>query len=157
MPATMEQTRIDQLPTVTFDQEESTINATVIISPGDEPGTYRHHVSALSAAGPTGSLWNVIWTLAPTTGLSATFKNDGLIIPKPGTPLPAGVYNININRLDLSASQRQLTFTNNVTDVNVVRYDLDLDVRDSEGKTLARFANIIFDPTIAVVKEPMDG
>jgi hypothetical protein len=49
MPATMEQTKIDQLPTVTFDQDGSVINATVIISPGDLPGTYHHEVSAISA------------------------------------------------------------------------------------------------------------
>jgi len=39
-----------------------------------------------------------------------------------------------------------------------VSYDLDLDVSDSVShQKLTRSANIVVDPAIAVVKDPMDG
>ena len=157
MPATMEQTKIDQLPTATLDEEGSVINATVIISPGDEPGTYRHHVSALSAAGPTDSHWTVIWTLETTgfpPGSSPIFREGGgIIVPRQGTFLPDGVELITTD-LELLPNQRHLTFSNHVADVNVIRYDFDL---VQGGLPLTKSADIIIDPTIAVVKEPIDG
>ncbi|HEV7505633.1 MAG TPA: hypothetical protein VGS07_12025 [Thermoanaerobaculia bacterium] len=152
MPTTMEQTKIDQLPAVTFDQENSVINATVIVSPGVLPSTYRHHVSAISAAGLPGSSWTVNWTLETTCGLVATFKEGGgILIPM---PTPGGVDNLVINH-DFPPNQRQLTFTNNVLDVNVIRYDFDL--IDGEGTKLTKAADIIIDPSIAVVRDPIDG
>ena len=151
MPATMEQTKIDQLPTVTFDEEGLVINATVIISPGDLPGTFRHHVAALSAAGPTGSLWTVIWTLETVGAIEVEFQEGGGIEI---TSLP-DLVQLEPTTLDLQPNQRHLTFTNNVLDVNVIRYDFVL--TDLRGNPLRKAADIIIDPTIAVVKEPIDG
>jgi hypothetical protein len=54
----------------------------------------------------------------------------------------------------LPSDQRRLTFTNNVSDVNVIRYDFDL--VDLQNNPLTKAADIIIDPTIAVVKEPVD-
>ena len=159
MPTTMEPTKIDQLPTVTSDQNPSVINATVTISLGDAPGTYRCDVPPLSAAGRNGLPWTVIWTLVTTSPhLSATFKDSGIIIPV----IPGGIGNpqsMGISPLPGSnPTMWQLNFTNNVLDVNVIRYKLDLDVKDTTmGESLKRSTSIIVDPTIAVVKEPIDG
>jgi hypothetical protein len=156
------ETKTSSLPGLTFDEENRVINATVTISPGDELGKYHHHVPAMSAAGLTGSLWTVIWTLEPSAGLSATFKDPGIVIPKPGTSVPEGVKNRNSMGIFHSGSpetppaQWQFTFTNEVTDVNVIRYDIDLDVQDSGGNPLAPHG-LVIDPTIAVVREPIDG
>jgi hypothetical protein len=139
---------------VTFDEDDSVINATVIVTRGDAPGTFRHHVPAISAAGPNGSNVTVIWTLSPGDGLSVDFVNEGIIIPKPGLAMPDGIDDVSIP-LALSATKRQVTFTNNVSDVNVIRYDFDLEVNDA-GHPLVR-ADLVFDPTIAVVKEPVEG
>ena len=51
-------------------------------------------------------------------------------------------------------TRQQLTFTNDVLDVNVIRYDLNLDVKDLQGNKLTH--NVVFDPTIAVIKDPLD-
>jgi hypothetical protein len=155
MPATMEQTKIDQLNAVTFDQDNSVINVTVTLTPGAVPGTFSHQVPSISVAGAANSFFTVNWTL-DTTGLpGVTFKQGGgLLLPKPGTQTPGGVDNILINH-DLPPDQRRLTFTNNVSDVNVIRYDFEL--VDSAGHQLTKAAEIIIiDPTIAVVKEPVD-
>ena len=155
------ETKASHLPGVSFDEEHRTINATIAIFPGDKPGKYHHRVSALSAAGPNGSLWTVIWTLEPSPGLSATFRKDnGIHIPKPGTPMPEGVKQHNSVGIFQSPEappvQWQFTFTNGVTDVNVIRYDIHLEVRDSAGNPLAPHS-LTIDPTIAVVREPLDG
>jgi len=150
MPATMPQTTIDQTDAL----EPTVINATVNVSLGAEPGTYHHEVAALSAAGSPGSQWKVIWTITASPGLSVLFNNPGIIVPKPGTSLPGGVQDIKV--LGLSPTEQQLEFTHAVKDVNVIRYDFDFEVTDTGSNKLTR-ANLIFDPTIAVVKEPMDG
>ena len=156
------ETKTSSLPGVTFDEENRVLHATVTISPGDELGKYHHHVSPMSAAGPTGSSWTVIWTLEPSAGLSATFKDQGIVIPKPGTSVPHGVKNPNSMGIfppglqGTLPTQWQFTFTNEVTDVNVIRYDIDLDVKDSEGNPLAPHS-LTIDPTIAIVREPIDG
>jgi hypothetical protein len=149
MPATMPQTTIDQTDAL----EPTVIEATVNVSLGADPGTYHHEVAALAAAGSPGSQWKVIWTVTASPGLSVFFNTPGIIIPKPGTSLPGGVQ---VTGISGSPTQQQLEFTNNVLDVNVIRYDLDFEVSDTEHNKLTR-ANLIFDPTIAVVKEPMDG
>ena len=157
------ETKKSSLPGLTFDAENKVINATIAIFPGDKPGKYHHEVSALSAAGPTGSNWTVVWTLEPSPGLTATFRqDDGIKIPKPGTSMPPRVLNPDSTGIFLHGSPGappahwQFTFTNEVTDVNVIRYDIHLDVQDSEGNPLAPHS-LTIDPTIAVVKEPIDG
>jgi hypothetical protein len=143
------------LPGMTFNEEDDVINATVIISQR-ENGTYHHQVPPLSVAGPAGSNWTVIWTLAPVDGLSATFRDGGVRT----TSVPAGVDNPNSTGIFSPGAPSgaqpikwQFTFINNVTDVNVIRYDLLLDVKDSEGHSLSR--SLIIDPTISVVREPL--
>jgi hypothetical protein len=163
MPTMLEQPATQQVdtptptppptPSVTYDSGTSTINATVIVSLGDEQGTFHHHVPAISVPGPTGGTWTVIWTLEPSgPELSVTFGAGGILIPRLGTSLPDGV-----GIVLFGSAPGQCQFINNVTDVNVLHYDLDLNVNDSEGHSLKRSTNIIFDPTISVVKEPMDG
>ena len=150
MPATMPQTTIDQIDAL----EPTVIHATVNVSLGDAPGTYHHEVAALSVAGAAGSQWKVIWTVTSSSGLSVIFNDPGIIVPKPDTFLPGGVRDIEV--LGLSPTEQQLVFTNDVMDVNVIRYDFDFEVTDDKHNKLAR-ANVIFDPTIAVVKEPILG
>lgn len=153
MLATIDQpaeTKASSLTTATFDEENRIIQATVIISPGKERGKFHHRVSPLSAVGPAGSYWTVIWTLEASEGISANFVNNGIII----SSQPGGIHKPQPTKI--SETQAQLTFTNNVTDVNVIRYDIHLDVQDSEGNPLAPHS-LTIDPTIAVVKEPIDG
>lgn len=145
------ETKTSSLPRVTFNEEIRVIHATVTISPGDESGKYHHHVSPMSAAGPTGSLWTVIWTLEPSAGLSAIFKDPGIV----SKSVPAGVKNANSMGIETQPTQWQFTFTNEVTDVNVIRYDIVLDVKDSKGPLTPH--RLTIDPTIAVVREPIDG
>lgn len=159
MLATIDQpaeTKTSSLPRVTFNEETRVIHATVTISPGDEPGKYHHHVSPLSAVGRAGESWTVIWTLEPSAGLSATFGDQGIVIPKPGTWVPPGVKHAQSMGIETQPTQWQFTFTNEVTDVNVIRYDIDLYVfKDSKGPLAPH--DLIIDPTIAVVKDPVDG
>lgn len=141
------ETKASSLTTATFDEENRVIQATVIISPGKEPGTFHHRVSPLSAVGPAGSDWTVIWTLEVSEGISANFVNNGIIIPP---SLPGGIRNPVPKKI--SETQAQLTFTNNVTDVNVIRYDFDLHFASEKIQK-----HLIIDPTISVVKEPLEG
>lgn len=144
MPATMQQTTIHPINSLAPEQ----LTTTVTISLGAEPDSFQHDVTALTAAGPTGSQWIVTWNLAPSSELSVKFKDPGII----NLSIPDGVKDPNLSG---TPAQQQLTFINDVHDVNVIRYDLDLDVKDLTGKTLTH--NIIFDPTITVVKDPIDG
>lgn len=149
-------TKTSRLLEMTFNEDDRVLDVTVIISHGEKPGTYHHHVPPLSVAGPGGSNWTVIWTLAPVKGVSATFRDGGVCT----TSVPAGVNNHNSKGIVILGTPEappikwQFSFTNNVTDVNVIRYDLLLDVKDSEGNPLARHP-LIIDPTISVVREPL--
>lgn len=146
------ETKTSSLPRVTFDEENRVIHATVTIS-RDESGKYHHRVSPMSAAGPTGSSWTVIWTLEPSAGLKATFRDPGIV----KMSVPEGVKNRNLMKIvDSVPPQWQFTFTNEVTDVNVIRYNIDLNVETLEGNSLTPH-RLIIDPTIAVVREPIDG
>jgi hypothetical protein len=150
------ETKTSNLLEMTFNEDDRVLDVTVIISHGEKPGTYHHHVPPLSVAGPGGSIWTVIWTLAPVKGVSATFRDGGVCT----TSVPAGVDNPNSKGIvilgmppEAPPNKWQFSFTNNVTDVNVIRYDLLLDVRDSKGP-LSRHS-LIIDPTISVVREPL--
>lgn len=142
MPATMQQPTIHQVDA----SEPSQLVVTVKVTRGSAPGTFQHDVTALTAAGPTGSQWIVTWTLAASSDLWVKFKNPGVI----RLSIPGGVKDPDISG---TTTQQRLTFTNDVTDVNVIRYDLDLDVEDKGGKLMQ---NVVFDPTIAVIKDPLD-
>lgn len=144
------ETETNSLLEMTFNEDDGVLDATVIISHGEELGTYHHHVPPLSVAGPAGSNWTVIWTLAPVAGLSATFRDGGVCT----TSVPAGVNILKPTGIFIPEAPVQLSFTSNVTDVNVIRYDLLLDVKDSEGNPLSRHS-LIIDPTISVVREPL--
>jgi hypothetical protein len=150
MLATIDQpaeTKTSSLTKTTFDEENRVIQATVIIS--QERGKFRHRVSPLSAVGPAGSYWTVIWTLEASEGISANFVKNGIIIsPSP----PGGIHKPQPTKI--SETQAQLTFTNNVTDVNVIRYKFDVHAESESGKLQE---HLIIDPTIAVVKDPVDG
>jgi hypothetical protein len=153
------ETDASNLPRVTFDREGHVIQATVILSRGKDPDSFHHDVYPLSAVGRTGSNWTVIWTLAPSAGVSAYFIGKG-IVPK---SVPKGVDDHHSEIYPPGSSQAQptqwqLSFTGNVTDVNVIRYDLELHVQDTERNVkLKRSKDIVIDPTIAVVKDPVDG
>jgi len=148
MPATVQQAPIDQVDAL----EPNVIEATVRISRTDVPNEYHHHVNALTAAGPAGSKWIVQWTLEASDCLSVQFKNDGIKLPAQSS-MPDGIHEIKFLP-PFSDKQRRLAFTNKVSDVNVIRYDFDLDVLDLKTKSHLKH-NMIFDPTIAVVREPL--
>jgi len=146
MPATMQQPTIHQVDA----SEPSQLVVAVKVTRGLAPGTFKHNVTAITAAGPTGSQWIVIWTLATNSDpdLSVTFKDPGIIV----LSIPEGIKDHVISG---ASTQQQLTFTNDVHDVNVIRYDLDLDVKELKTRNPLT-QNVVFDPTIAVIKDPLD-
>ena len=146
MPATMQQPTIHQVDASGPNQ----LNVTVKVTRGPN-GTFQHDVTAITAAGPAGSQWSVIWTFATSSDpdLSVAFNDPGIT----NQSFPDGVKDYHISG---TPTRQQLTFTNDVLDVNVIRYDLDLDVKELKtGNPLTQ--NVVFDPTIAVVKDPIDG
>jgi hypothetical protein len=104
--------------------------------------------------GPTGSQFTVTWILSPSQGLTAKFKDPGLLFRPQNGPMPAGVEIISSK--PVSDTEYRLVFVSNVIDVNVIRYDLDFDVTDSSDNVHTR-TNILFDPSIAVVQDPIVG
>lgn len=127
-----------------------TLDIPVSIFP-DEPGTFSYAVTDLVAKGPKGATWIMTWTLTPSD-LTVTFLDPPIIFT---SPLPKGVDDYHLERLP--PTQARLTFTNNVFDVNAIRYDLNLCVHDVDKAALARSTRIIIDPTIAIVEDPIGG
>ena len=127
-----------------------TIYIPVAISSG-EPGTYSHNILDVTAKGPKGSTWIVTWILEPSDGLSVTFRDKPIDLKL----IPKGVHSHHV--ATISSTECQLTFTNNVSDVNAIRYDLLLDVHDAMTHPLVRSKRLTIDPTISVVKDPIDG
>ena len=117
-----------------------------------ESGTFSHVVPTPTATGPKGSHWRVTWTLNPPDGYTAFFLEPPIIFT---SPLPKGVDDYHLERL--SPILARLTFTSNVFDVNVIRYDLNLEVHDINAQRLYRSKRIIIDPTIAIVEDPIGG
>jgi hypothetical protein len=152
MSATLQQATLDPAA----EGLDQLIQAKVTVCRDLKDGTYFHTVPALAAAGRYGSSWRVVWTLATADQtLRLCFRNNGIIVPKPGTKMPIGV--TDLCPCVVSPQESHLTFINNVSDVNVIRYDLDFDVTDQVSGNLLARRNIKFDPTIAVVQEPIDG
>lgn len=118
----------------------------------DEPHTFHQAVTDCIAHGPKGATWSVTWTLKSSDDPKVTFLDPPIIFT---SPLPNGVDNYHLEKL--SPIQARLTFTSNVFDVNVIRYDLNLKVYDSEANRLVRSKRITIDPTIAIVEDPIGG
>lgn len=144
MSATIEQS---------VETETQTIEIPVTISLG-EPGTFSHSVLDRTAEAPKGSQWRVTWILNPLPdGHSAFFLEPPVSFT---LPLPEGVDDPHVKRL-LPATQCQLTFTSHVKDVNAIRYELHIHVQDSQARRLVRSTDIVIDPTIAIVEDPIGG
>jgi hypothetical protein len=156
MLATTEPTTIQRsltLQPIEISDSDGEITLTVSISP-DGSGGYHHDVYAISVAGPAGSQFTVTWILSPSQDLTAKFRDPGLLFRPQNGPLPAGVDHMSPNRV--SDTEYRLVFVNNVADVNVIRYDLDFEVTDSFDNLFTR-TNVVFDPSIAVVQDPIVG
>jgi hypothetical protein len=162
------------LPTVTYDLENRQITATVIVSRA-EPGHYKHEIPFIcmpgSGLGVHERTWTVIWTLVSADDLSASFGDHGVKLPPPSSPsvppppaaLPPDLHSHNPMRVDPpgkpEGSEFRIGFTNHVKAANCFNYDLDLRVNKiSSGMVLTRSrsrSDLVIDPTIAVVPEPM--
>lgn len=151
-------------PTITYDHENRRIDATVIISRG-EAGRYRHQVAPICIPGsrPTSLPWTVIWTLVPV-GVVASFGANGVVMPPPSplpppATVPPDLHPLDSAKVSFSGSPEGLDwkveFINEVKGANFFTYDIDLRVQDTElGGPLTR-SDLVIDPTIAVVPDPI--
>jgi hypothetical protein len=126
------------------------ITLTVYIDPNGSSG-YSYDLYSVCAAGLPGAQFTVNWILSPSLGLAATFNDPGVKFKS----IPSGIASPVVTRL--SDTEYQFTFVSNVTDVNVIRYDLDFAVTSDSGIPLERTTTIICDPSIAVVQDPVVG
>lgn len=137
----------------TIDQSVETATKTLDIPVSiflKEPGSFYYAVTDPVLKGPKGTTWSVTWTLNPSDAPTVTFQDPPVCFK---VPLPGGVDGDHLERL--SPTQARLTFTSNVFDVNVIRYDLRLE--DDGANRLVRSRRFIIDPTIAIVEDPIGG
>lgn len=138
-------------PEVTSD-EPVNINTPVTVSPSPcEPGTFSHDLPfTIPVSAPENSNWTLTWTLLSSGGLSPTFNDPGIVIKE----MPEGIHPHQVTKI--SPTEYKLTFTSHVTDVNTIVYNLDLHVQNTEQDVELKLSkDIVIDPTIAVVKEPL--
>ena len=139
----------------TIDQSVETETKTLDIAVSiflDDPFLFYYVIIDPVAKGPKGTTWIITWTLNQSDAPTVTFLDP----PISFKPLPPpGVKNYSVERL--SPTQARLTFTSNVFDVNVIRYDLELELLDDEANRLVRSRRFIIDPTIAIVEDPIGG
>ncbi len=132
-----------------------TIDISVPIVPGDL-NTFSPAVADVTAKGMNGLSWAITWTLKPAPGISAHFRDAGIVFT---SPLPGGIDDHQL--IQVSEVEYRLTFKSNVTDVNVIRYDLLVGAERIEAgkvRQLVRDTRLPpIDPTISVVKNPIDG
>jgi len=141
-----------QLPTVIYNAKGKLIIATMIISPASDPTKYRHEAPPICVPGPTGSTWTVIWILLSVGGLSATFETNGIAMPTESWPI---VFSGSTTFPPPLSSQCQGDITN-VSGTGSVKYQIKPIVLDGNGVVLKHnVAEDAFDPTIALVEEPM--
>jgi hypothetical protein len=170
MQATMKQTTTDEVaapePTVTYDRETLTINATVVAFNGPNGLSIHPPVIAVPGSGSTTPVtWTLVWTVVPdpNTLTSVHFEDPGIIIPSATSSLPSAVSVSGLAAVEGNPStQWHVEITNGCTDANAFSYDvaigadangLELSFRTAEQAPEDR----TIDPTIAVVKEPIDG
>ena len=148
-----------QKPSVTFDSKAHKILVTVIVSATSESN--RLHFDApfvtVPGSGSDGiaATWDILWTLVAGDGLtSVEFTGDGILIPAEGSFVPSGVLNqvngrIDTLRVSARPDQWMVTLKHKTTFANAVNYTIS--AQGSNG------AQDVHDPTIALVKDPIDG
>ena len=149
-----------QKPSVTFDSEAHAILATVIVSATSEPNRLHFNAPAVTVPGSgsdgIAATWDILWTLVAGAGLtSVEFTGDGILIPAEGSSLPSGVLNqgangtIGTSPVSARPDQWMVTIKHKTTFANAFNYTIS--AQGSNG------AQDVHDPTIALVKDPIDG
>jgi hypothetical protein len=167
----MEQTTINQVntlePTVTYELESFTINATVVVfNDANEQLRIKPPVIAVPGTGSaTPSVWTVVWTVVPDPGslASVSFKDSGIVIPSASSSFPDNVSLLSeVGPGNNPSTQRQVQISNGCTFANAFGYDVSV-FSGSPTRDVTSFFSTAdqapesrtIDPTIAVVKEPM--
>ena len=147
-------------PDVTWDQVNNVIYAVVIVLPPTiTDGPLVVHAPLIAIPGPLPtepfSQWTVIWTLVPGEGLNTPQFVDLTGITFPSNPsLPDRVTIIDKGgKVDDRRDQWRAVIQHNVTGANSFNYDIviDPDSADLHASRVTRH-----DPTIAVIKDPLD-
>lgn len=137
------------LPMVMYDSAGEVIRVEVIVAQSPDAKTIT--ISAPPIIIPLGK-WEVRWELTVNTpGLVASFAKTGIILP---ATLPRGVA-----RMEEFSSETLWTvvFENKVTSVNSFNYVIGIDSVTGTGNHKSKVHVTTFhDPTIAVVKDPVD-
>jgi hypothetical protein len=167
MPATLEQPTTAKVnttlvPSITYDLlsvPNKSIHVTVIVSLSSDDPNHPLHFDApifgVPGSGLTGvsSTWDVIWTVAPGSGLDSVFFTDGILFPADHPEVPDAVdLPIHTEAIPCHADQFKATITHHVEEVNSFNYRMF--VQGNSGGTLTPDSH---DPTIAVVSDPIGG
>ncbi|HSF43905.1 MAG TPA: hypothetical protein VLT87_29205 [Thermoanaerobaculia bacterium] len=161
MPATVEQTTIDQVsapePTIRFEESPSIIKATVIVFPPAAPGGDPIFENALVTIPGSGSPsipahTVLIWELVD--GVNAfdilEFHNVGF----GGVQFPIGLTLWDSGVVDVGPKKRLVFIKNQVLEPSQFSYTVDINYRLPSGELLQASSP---DPTIVVATEPIDG
>jgi hypothetical protein len=140
------------LPTVIYNAKGKLIIATIIISPASDPAKYRHEAPPICLPGPKGSTWTVLWTLLSAGGLSATFETNGIAMPTESSPI---VFYGSTTLPPPMSNQCQGDIAK-AAGTGSVKYQIQPIVINGNGVVLKHsVVEDAFDPTIALVEEPM--
>lgn len=152
-PATRQET--DVIPSVSYDLDQKEIQVKLVCL--RTPDNMRFKIQAPMVAVPGRDVWTMIWTLVYDTGVTATFIGGRINAPWPlGAHLPDGVV-IQDSKQGPAADQWQcrISYNSPSEDVKTAAFHYDIKARfELKGW---HDLGCDHDPTIVVVKDPIDG
>ncbi len=132
--------------TVTYDTENMTITATVVVTLAPEASDITITTAPITIPKDT---WTLFWDLVvDTPGLSAEFANPGIVFLP---PLPPKV--TVIQEPSGTATRWTAVLKNEVVGVNSFNYDIGIDWSFGEFAVIEHLT--VHDPTIVVTKDPI--
>lgn len=142
-------TSAGMIPTVMYDSAGKVITAEVVVA---QSAAGEILISAPPVTIPAGD-WTVRWALmVSTSGLIASFASPGVVLPQ---TLPRGVTRL-ATASDLKGGWAA-QFKNEVAKAESFNYEIVIDSVSSSGSHKGQIHVTTFhDPTIAVVKDPVD-
>jgi hypothetical protein len=150
-------------PHVTWDPINHEILANVIVLPPKTAGgPLVVHAPLIAIPGPLPtkekSQWTVIWTLVPGEGLNTPHFADGRGITLPSQKYPSLPDEVKIfdkgGKVQNRPDQWQAVIENGVIAANSFQYDIVIDPHPADLGLAIRVTR--HDPTIAVIKDPLD-
>ncbi len=143
-----------ELPFIAYNTDIKQITITAIIFPAAD-GTYVHRIPPICIPGPIDTAWCVQWNLLSVGGLSATFKTIGITLVPTTTTEPSPIAFSGLRTLPFpNSNQCQAKIINKGQ--GFAKYSIHPTVANATGVVISpQFASDSFDPTIAVVEEPM--